>query len=46
MIQNEIGLNRLPKNLREIAELRLEYPDESLKELGAMLNPSSREIRC
>ena len=39
MIQNEIGLNRLPKNLREIAELRLEYPDESLKELGAMLNP-------
>lgn len=39
MIQNEIGLNRLPKNLREIAELRLEYPDESLKELGGMLNP-------
>lgn len=39
MIQKEIGLNRLPKNLREIAELRLEYPDESLKELGTMLNP-------
>jgi len=29
----------LPKNLREIAELRLEYPDESLKELGAILEP-------
>ncbi|SFB08814.1 DNA-binding protein WhiA [Clostridium frigidicarnis] len=39
LIQNEIGLGRLPKNLREIAELRLEYPDESLKELGEMLEP-------
>jgi hypothetical protein len=39
IIQKEIGLNRLPKNLREIAELRLNYPDESLKELGEMLNP-------
>ncbi|WP_411169112.1 DNA-binding protein WhiA [Clostridium sp. MB05] len=39
LIQREIGLQRLPKNLREIAELRLSYPDESLKELGEMLNP-------
>ncbi|WP_139903914.1 DNA-binding protein WhiA [Clostridium thermarum] len=39
LIQKEIGLNRLPKNLREIAELRLNYPDESLKELGEMLDP-------
>lgn len=39
LIQREIGLARLPKNLREIAELRLNYPDESLKELGQMLNP-------
>ena len=38
-IQSEIGLKRLPKNLREIAELRLNYPDESLKELGEMLDP-------
>lgn len=38
-IQQEIGLSRLPKNLREIAELRINYPDESLKELGEMLNP-------
>ena len=39
LIQNSIGLQRLPKNLQEVAELRLSYPDESLKELGEMLNP-------
>lgn len=39
MIEKEIGLKRLPKNLREVAELRLNYPDESLKELGQMLDP-------
>lgn len=38
-IQKEIGLRKLPPNLREIAELRLNYPDVSLKELGEMLNP-------
>lgn len=38
-IEREIGLRRLPKNLRDIAELRLNYPDESLKELGEMLKP-------
>lgn len=38
-IMEEIGLARLPKNLREIAELRLNYPDESLKDLGEMLTP-------
>ncbi|WP_160677663.1 DNA-binding protein WhiA [Clostridium sp. C8-1-8] len=39
LIQRQIGLARLPKNLREVAELRLTYPDESLKELGEMLDP-------
>ncbi|GAA0772793.1 DNA-binding protein WhiA [Clostridium subterminale] len=39
LIQSEIGLDRLPKNLKEVAKLRLDFPDESLKELGAMLNP-------
>lgn len=39
LIQTQIGLARLPKNLREVAELRLNYPDESLKELGEMLEP-------
>lgn len=34
-----MGCKRLPDNLREIAELRLNYPDESLKELGEMLDP-------
>ena len=39
LIQKELGLQRLPANLREIAELRLNYPNESLKELGEMLEP-------
>lgn len=39
LIQKEIGLGRLPRNLRDIAELRIQYPDESLKELGELLNP-------
>ncbi len=39
LIQSSIGLQRLPKNLQEVAELRLDYPDESLKELGEMLEP-------
>lgn len=38
-IEREIGLGRLPKNLRDVAELRINYPDESLRELGKMLNP-------
>lgn len=33
------GMEFLPENLRETAALRLEYPDASLQELGAMLNP-------
>jgi len=39
LIEKEIGLSRLSKPLREVAEMRLDYPDESLKELGEMLNP-------
>lgn len=35
---NELGI--LSQPLREIAELRLEYPDASLKELGEMLSPT------
>ena len=33
------GITYLPDNLRELAELRLEEPDASLKELGEMMNP-------
>ncbi|URZ02101.1 DNA-binding protein WhiA [Clostridium felsineum] len=39
LIEKQIGLSRLPENLREIATLRVNYPDESLKELGKMLEP-------
>lgn len=36
-IIDKVGLEYLPDNLREIAELRIEYDDLSLKELGEML---------
>lgn len=32
-----IGLARLPEQLAEVARVRLEYPDRSLKELGSFL---------
>ncbi|SHH17927.1 DNA-binding protein WhiA [Tepidibacter thalassicus] len=38
-IKNTVGLDALPRNLKEIAHLRIEYEDLSLKELGEMLNP-------
>ena len=38
-IRDTAGLDSLPDNLREIALLRLEYPDAPLKELGTYLNP-------
>lgn len=36
-IKTGMGLDKLPDTLREIAEVRLAYPDESLKELGQRL---------
>lgn len=39
LIIDTIGLGSLPPTLRDMAELRLEYPDASLKELGEMLRP-------
>ena len=38
-IRDTIGFDSLPDNLREIAELRLEYQEAPLKELGTYLNP-------
>ncbi len=38
-VANTIGLQALPESLSEIAKLRLEFPDASLKELGEMLHP-------
>lgn len=42
-IQNTCGLDALPEDLRELAALRLENPDYSLRELGeALSRPISR----
>lgn len=38
-IQSTIGIDKLPENLAEIAELRMQFSDASLKELGEMLHP-------
>ncbi|ENH96011.1 hypothetical protein J416_13074 [Gracilibacillus halophilus YIM-C55.5] len=37
-IQNTVGLDALPDKLKEIAELRVEHQDVTLKELGEMLS--------
>ncbi|MEK4230612.1 DNA-binding protein WhiA [Solibacillus sp. FSL H8-0538] len=37
-IENTIGLDQLPEKLREIARLRVEYQDITLKELGEMVS--------
>ena len=37
-VQEQVGLNKLPESLREMAEVRLEYPNASLKELGDLLS--------
>ena len=38
-IQSKMGLDELPPALREMALIRLEYPDSSLKELGELCDP-------
>ena len=38
-IRDTIGFSNLPQNLREMALVRMEYPDASLKELGGYLVP-------
>lgn len=37
-IRETVGLDTLPENLREIAELRVAHPNASLKELGDLLS--------
>lgn len=39
LIDEKIGIENLPENLQIIANLRLENPDVSLRELGEMLHP-------
>ncbi|MDD6736304.1 MAG: DNA-binding protein WhiA [Clostridiales bacterium] len=38
-IERHMALSELPETLSEIAEVRLKYPEESLKELGERLSP-------
>lgn len=40
LIRDHYGFQNLPDNLRETAEIRLEYPDATLKELGQSLAPA------
>ena len=37
LIEAKVGLHALPEKLQEIAELRLQHPEVSLKELGEMI---------
>lgn len=39
LIQSKIGISKLPANLQQIALLRVENEDLTLKELGELLNP-------
>lgn len=39
-IQEKIGFSALPEGLEQIAKLRLEFPEATLAELGAMLTPA------
>ena len=38
-IKKTVGFGQLHKNLQDIAQIRLEYPDATLKELGQFLDP-------
>lgn len=40
LIKKRYGFENLPDNLRQMAEIRLEYPDAPLKELGEYLEPA------
>ena len=39
LIRDQVGLDNLPDNLKEMALLRLEHPEATLKELGGYLDP-------
>ena len=39
LIRDKGGFDHLSEGLEEVARLRIEYPEATLKELGAMLNP-------
>lgn len=39
LLEKYYGMSNLPEPLRQMAEVRLAYPESSLKELGGYLNP-------
>lgn len=39
LIRDTCGFGGLPQNLREMAQVRIDYPEASLKELGSYLDP-------
>ena len=39
-LDDTVGIENLPANLKEVARLRMEHPEASLSELGKMLNPA------
>lgn len=39
LIEEKMGFEKLPEGLKEIALLRINYPDSTLKELGELLSP-------
>lgn len=39
-IRDKVGLDALPESLKEMALVRVEYPEESFADLGSRLNPS------
>lgn len=40
LVKERYGFEKLPANLRQMAEVRLEYPEATLKELGEYLEPA------
>ena len=38
-IESSCGLSALPEDLQEVAKLRLEHPEMSLRDLGAAMDP-------
>ena len=39
LVQQKMGFEQLNEGLAQVAELRMQYPDATLKELGMMLSP-------
>jgi hypothetical protein len=39
LVKETIGLKNLPETIREVSELRLQYPDVNLRELGQLMFP-------